>query len=187
LPPAPAAEARRRVQAQAKKKGRRVQQRTLALAEWVLVFTTVPPAVLPTATVLALYRVRWQVELVIKRLKGILNIDHLRARKDSALAELYLHGKLLYAWVLEQWARRRCGDDWNRLDRPRRATPWRVWKLLRHEAVVAISGVLRWNLNRWSACLAVMQERPRRRPLQTLPDRVNRLIAYCQAQGLSNL
>jgi hypothetical protein len=187
LPPAPAAEARRRVQAQAKKKGRQVQQRTLALAEWVLVFTTVPPAVLPTATVLALYRVRWQVELVIKRLKSIVNIDHLRARKDSALAELYLHGKLLYAWVLEQWARRRCGDDWNRLDRPRRATPWRVWKLLRHEAVVAISGVLRWNLNRWSACLEVMQERPRRRPLQTLPDRVNRLIAYCQAQGLSNI
>jgi hypothetical protein len=95
LPPAQAAEARRRVRAKAKKKGRCVQSRTLVLAEWVLIFTTLPPAVLPTATVAALYRVRWQVELVIKRLKSLLDIDRLRAREHSALAELYLHGKLL--------------------------------------------------------------------------------------------
>lgn len=187
LPRAQAAATRRRAQAAAKKKGRRVQARTLALAEWVLIFTTLPPAVLPTATVMALYRVRWQVELAIKRLKSILNIDHLRARQGSALADLYVHGKLLYAWVLEKWARRRCGDDWNRLDHPRRATPWRMWKLLRQELATAISGVVRWNLNRWSACLEVMKERPRRRQLQTLPDRVNRLIAYCQTNGLSNI
>ena len=41
---------------QAKKAGRQIRPRTLALAEWVLIFTTVPPAVLPTATVMALYR-----------------------------------------------------------------------------------------------------------------------------------
>ena len=69
LPPAQAAEARRRARAAAKKAGRQLKPRTLALAEWVLIFTTVPPAVLPTATVMALYRVRWQVELAIKRLK----------------------------------------------------------------------------------------------------------------------
>jgi hypothetical protein len=61
LPPAQAAEARRRVRVKAKKKGRCVQRRTLVLAEWVLIFTTLPPALLPTATLAALYRVRWQV------------------------------------------------------------------------------------------------------------------------------
>lgn len=187
LPPAQAAEARRRVQAAAKKKGRCVRQRTWVLAEWLLVFTTLPPAILPTATIAALYRVRWQAELAIKRLKSLLDIDCLRAREHSALAELYLHGKLLYAWVVEKRARRRCGEDWNRLDQPRRATPWRVWKLLRQELAVAISGVLTWNVSRWQACVEVMQERPRRRQLQTLPDRVNRLIAYCHANGLSNI
>jgi hypothetical protein len=187
LPPAPAADARRRVRAAAKKKGRCVRQRTLVLAEWVLIFTTLPPALLPTATVAALYRVRWQVELVIKRLKSLLDIDPLRAREHSPLAALYLHGKLLFTWVLEKRARRRCGEDWNRLDRPRRATPWRVWKLLRQELAIAISGVVNWNISRWQDCLEVMQERPRRRPLQTLPDRVNRLIAYCQVNGISNI
>ena len=187
LPPAQAAEARRRLRAKAKKKGRGVQRRTLMLAEWVLIFTTLPPALLPTATLAALYRVRWQVELVIKRLKSLLDIDRLRAREHSTLAGLYLHGKLLYAAALEKRARRRCGEDWNRLDRPRRATPWRVWKLLRQELAIAISGVLTWNMSRWQACVEVMQERPRRRQLQTLPHRVNRLIAYCQANGLSNI
>jgi hypothetical protein len=127
------------------------------------------------------------IELVIKRLKSLLNINRLRARAHSALAALYLHGKLLYAAVLAKRARRRCGEDWNRLDRPRRATPWRVWKLLRQELAIAISGVLIWNLSRWQACVELMQERPRRRQLQTLPHRVNRLIAYCQANGLSNI
>lgn len=187
LPPQPAAEARRRAREAAKKKGRCVRQRTLVLAEWVLIFTTLPPQMLPTATIMALYRVRWQVELAIKRLKGLLAIDHLRAREGSALAELYLHGKLLFAWIVEKCARRRCGEHWNRLDRPRRATPWRVWKVIRQELATAISGVASWNLNRWQSSLDVMQERPRRRPLQTLPDRLNRLIAFCQTNGLSNI
>jgi IS4 transposase len=95
LPPAQAAEARRRARAAAKKKGRCVQQRTLVLAEWVLIFTTLPPELLPTATIAALYRVRGQAELVIKRLKSLLDLDRLRARESSARAELYLHGKLL--------------------------------------------------------------------------------------------
>jgi Transposase DDE domain len=187
LPPAQAAQARRRARAAARKKGRTIQPRTLALAEWVLIFTTLVPEVLPTDTVMALYRVRWQVELVIKRLKSILNMDHLRARKASLLADLYLHGKLLYAWVIEKRLRRRCGDDWNRLDQPRRATPWRVLKLLERELASALHETGQWNLNRWPEAMQVIQERRRRRTLQTVPERVSRLIASCQAQGLSNI
>lgn len=187
LPPAQAAEARRRVRAAAKKKGRQPQPRTLALAAWVLIWTTLPPSVLPTATIMALYRVRWQVEWVIKRLKSILHIDQLRARKDSLLADLYLHGKLLYAWVVEKRLRRRGGPEGNRLDQPRRATPWRAWKLMDRELAAAISGVREWDRRRWAAALEVMRERPRRRALQTVPERIRRLIADCQAQGLSNI
>lgn len=120
-------------------------------------------------------------------MKSVLDIDKLRARENSTLAELYLHGKLLYTWVLEKRARRRCGEHWNRLDQPRRATPWRVWKLLQQELAITISGACQWDLSRWQDCLAVLQERPRRRRLQTLPPRINRLIACCQANGMSNI
>jgi hypothetical protein len=187
LPPAQAAEARRRARAAAKQGGRQLQPRTLRFAEWVLIWTTLPPTVLPTDAVMALYRVRWQVELVIKRLKSILNIDQLRAKKNSALADLYLHGKLLYAWVVEKRLRRRCGGDWNRLDQPRRATPWRIWALVQRELANAISGVREWDLRRWTQADKVLQERPRRRKLQTVPARVSQIIAHCQAQGLNNI
>lgn len=114
---------------------------------------------------------------MIKRLKSILNSDQLRARKNSRLADLYLHGKLLYAGVIEKRARWRCGEDWNRLDQPRRATPWRIWTLLQRELAVAITGTHQWTLSRWADALEVMQERRRRRQLQTVPERVSRLIA----------
>lgn len=187
LPPAQAEKARRRIRAQARKKGCQPNQRTLRLAEWVWVLTTLAPTLLPSATIAALYRIRWQVELVIKRWKSLLDLDHLRARQGGALAQLYLHGKLLYAWLLEQRARRRCGAHWNRLDQPRTATPWRVWVLLRQELDRIISGVAQWDAARWPACLAVMQERPRRRQLQTLPARIRDLIEFCKLNGLSNI
>ena len=136
---------------------------------------------------MGLYRLRWPVELAIKRLKSLLNIDQLRARKNSALADLDLHGKLLYAWVIEKRLRRRCGRDWNRLDQPRHATPWRLVKLVQRELTEAIQAASQWQWSRWSAALQVIQERPRRRTLQTVPERIRHLIADCQARGVSNI
>lgn len=187
LPPEQAEQARRQVHRRAKKRGRTPRQRTLVFADWTLVFTTVPPAVLPSPTIGSLYRVRWQVELAMKRLKGVLDLNELRAREGSRSAEVYLHGKLLYAWLVERLLAQRCGCEWNRLDATRCATPWRVWKTLRQELATLISGVQDWNLARWHQCLTVMQERPRRRQLQTLPARVNQLIAFCKINGISNI
>jgi hypothetical protein len=158
--------------------------RTLFLAGWVLVLTTVPPEVIGTETVIALYRLRWQVELAIKRLKSVLDLDQLRAKQGSPLAEVWLHGKLLYALCIEKYARRRVGDDWSRLERQRPATWWRVWKLLRREVAEWIAGVPHWRQDQWQACFEVMQERPRRRKLQALPDGVNQLLAVCRRAGL---
>ncbi len=53
--------------AAAQQAGRQIQDCTLPLAAWVLIWTTLPPALLPTATLMGLYRLRWQVELAIKR------------------------------------------------------------------------------------------------------------------------
>jgi Transposase DDE domain len=68
---------------------------SLLLAGWVLVLTTLAPAVLSAQTIMALYRCRWPVELAIKRWKSVLDVDALRAKAHSPLAEVWLHGKLL--------------------------------------------------------------------------------------------
>jgi len=142
---------------------------TLYLAGWVLVFTTLAPALLSAPTIMALYRCRWQVELAIKRWKSVLDVDALRAKARSPLAEVWLHGKLLYAVLLERRMRRHLGESRDRLDQERVVTRWRVWGLLKDEIAPMVTGSLFWKEEGWEACLKVLAERPRRRQLQQLP------------------
>ena len=151
------------------KKGRTPQQATLLLAGWVRVLTTLAPEQLAAKTVLAVYRTRWQVARAIKRWKRRLDADALRARDRRPLAALWLHGKWLYALMLERRMRRTMGDAWGRLDRERQATWWRPWKLMHETITPRITGALCWPEQGWDACLDVLRERPRRRTLHRLP------------------
>jgi len=108
----------------------------------------------------------------------------LRAKQGSSLADVWLHGKLLYALCIEKYARRRVGSDWSRLERQRPATWWRVWKIIRREVAEQIIGVPHWRQDQWQACFEVMQERPRRRKLQALPQSINPLLEVCRKAGL---
>ena len=155
---------------------------SLLLAGWVLVFTTLAPAVLTAQTIMALYRCRWQVELAIKRWKSVLDVDALRAKATSPLAEVWLHGKLLYALMLERRMRRQLGDSWGRLDRQRVGTWWRVWGMLKDEIGPMITGALFWKEDAWAACLKVLVERPRRRTLQRLPPEALDVFYRCEAR-----
>lgn len=142
---------------------------TLYLAGWVLVFTTLAPALLSPSTIMALYRCRWQVELAIKRWNSVLDVDALRAKANSSLAEVWLHGKLLYAVLLERRMQRHLGERRDRLDQERVVTRWRVWGLLKDEIAPMITGSVFWKDEAWASCLKVLAERPRRRRLQQLP------------------
>jgi hypothetical protein len=143
---------------------------TLYLAGWVLVFTTRAPALLSPSTIMALYRCCWQVELAIKRWKSVLDVDALRAKANSPLAEVWLHGKLLYAVLLERRMQRHLGARGDRLDQERVVTRWRVWGLLKDEIAPMVTGSLFWKDEAWETCLKVLAERPRRRQLQQLPS-----------------
>jgi hypothetical protein len=154
---------------------------SLCLAGWVLVFTTLAPAVLSAQTIMALYRCRWQVEIAIKRWKSVLDVDALRAKANSPLAEVWLHGKLLYALMLERRMRRQLGDSWGRLDHERIGTWWRVWGMLKDELAPMITGALFWKEDAWAVCLKVLVERPRRRKLQRLPPEALDVLYRCAA------
>src|SRR5215468_2162556 len=154
---------------------------SLLLAGWVLVFTTLAPAVLTAQTIMALYRCRWQVEIAIKRWKSVLDVDALRAKAASPLAEVWLHGKLLYALMLERRMRRLLGDRWGWLDQDRLGTWWRIWGMLREEMAPRITGALFWKEDAWAACLKVLVERPRRRLLQRLPPEALAVLYRCEA------
>ena len=154
---------------------------SLFLAGWVLVFTTLSPVVLSAQTIMALYRCRWQVEIAIKRWKSVLDVDALRAKATSPLAEVWLHGKLLYALMLERRMRRQLGDRWGWLHHERVCTWWRVWGMLKEEIAPMITGALFWQQDAWAACLKVLAERPRRRKLQQLPPAAVNVLYRCDA------
>lgn len=187
LPEEKAAEARGKVRQRAKDKGRTPRAEALSLSEWVLVFTSVPPEILCTTTVSSLYRVRWQVELVIKRLKSLLEIDGLRARKGSKLAELYLHGKLLYAAVLEKMTQNRFAHARRKLDKPRQLTDWRLWQTVADGLKAAIKACFPTDASFGDDHLKSLSERPRKRGLQGLPCNILALLAECRVRGVSRV
>lgn len=163
---------KKRIQGYRKKK-KKVNPRTLFLCQFVIVFTTLEPEEFSAETVLELYRVRWQIELVFKRLKSILHINQLRTRLGGRLADIYLSGKLLYALLLDRLLTKRTQQRQAiRLEAERRQTPWRSLKLLHDELRVWIIGSAHWNEDFWPLCQKLMAERPRRRKLQKLPRRI---------------
>lgn len=168
-----AAEAARRRCRKGGKRGKYTpKQETLFLAEFVMVLTTIPPEVLSAETVLALYRCRWQVELIFKHYKSLLDMDELRARAKSPLGHVWLHGKLIYVCLIERRAINRCGPDWTSLDRERRGTWWRVWKIIKQELTPLITLSQCWDLSAWPAALTALAERKRKCKLQSLPKEV---------------
>jgi hypothetical protein len=69
---------------------------TLEYANYVIVFTTLPAAEFSTAEVLRWYRLRWQVELVFKRMKSLAQLGYL-PKHDERSSRAWLYGKLLIA------------------------------------------------------------------------------------------
>jgi len=169
---AAAAAARRRCRRAGARGKYRPKETTLFLSEFILVLTSLGPEDLSAEAVLELYRSRWQIELLFKRYKSLLDLDQLRARAGSVLGSVWLHGKLLYACLVERRARRRCGSDWARLDGERPATWWRIWRLMRDELTPLITLSECWDWRAWPAALTALAERRRRRRLQRLPTEV---------------
>jgi hypothetical protein len=95
-----AEKARKHVRRQAQKNGSKVKPETLEAAAFVFVFTTIARTQLRPTAVLEMYRGRWQIELVFKRLKSIVALGHLR-KTDPQGARAWIHGKLLVAFLIE--------------------------------------------------------------------------------------
>ena len=101
LPPEKAEEARRRTRLRHQRKQKPLNENTLLAAGFVLVLTNLPADTWSTTLVLVLYRMRWQIELYIKRLKSLLEFDHLRA-KDPRLVQTFLLTKIFIALLVDE-------------------------------------------------------------------------------------
>ena len=92
---------RRKIRADARKKGRTPSKRQLALADWIVYASNIPSELLNLSEALVLARARWQIELLFRLWKNHGKIDSWRTEKPwRILCELY--AKLL-AMVIQHW------------------------------------------------------------------------------------
>jgi len=92
--------AERKLRRKARQHGRAVSAVALFLCGWLLLLTTLDLASWDAAEVLWLYRARWQVELLFKRMKQLLGLGQLRAT-SAAGATATIRARLV-AWLLQE-------------------------------------------------------------------------------------
>src|SRR5215468_7620524 len=100
LDPTATRRARRRARRKAQKAGRTITAPTLAVAGWLLLITTLAAATWSAADVLYVYRARWQVELVFKKMKQLLRLNQIRSKHPTSVEATVR--ALLVAWALHE-------------------------------------------------------------------------------------
>lgn len=94
---------RRRLYADARRRGTTPSAASLALAEWTILITNVPARLLTLPEALVVARTRWQIELLFKLWKSHGRIDESRSGKPwRVLCEVYakLLAMLVQHWIL---------------------------------------------------------------------------------------
>jgi hypothetical protein len=99
-PPHAAEAARRTARREAQRGGHQVSAGTLEAADWVILVTSLPPEDFSAADVLALYRLRWRIELGFKRLKSLIGLNG-PPGTDARSARPYVLAHLLAILLLE--------------------------------------------------------------------------------------
>jgi hypothetical protein len=99
----PAAErARQRILADGRRHGHpAIDLRTLEVAGYVFVLTNLPEE-MSAASILDLYRFRWQIEQKFKTLKSVLHLGNVPTRSGELL-NVYLTAKLIVALLIEEF------------------------------------------------------------------------------------
>jgi hypothetical protein len=145
IPPEKAEKIRTKLRAADKHKKHRPDERSVLAAGFVMVVSNLPDPAWTASEILALYRFRWQIELVFKRLKSLLYFDHLRAR-DPQLAQVYLLTKILIALLLgdAQWRLVLAAPD-RFQDTNHPASQWRLTQLVLAAFRQSVCGSLTWD------------------------------------------
>jgi hypothetical protein len=95
-----AAQARRKARRTAQKGGHQLSKQTLEAADWVILVTSLAPDDFTTDDVLALYRLRWRIELGFKRLKSLIGLKG-PPGTDERSARPHILAHLLIILLLE--------------------------------------------------------------------------------------
>jgi hypothetical protein len=86
----------------ASRKQTRIDPRSYVAAEYVVLATSLPAEEYPAEQVLAVYRLRWQIELAFKRLKSLIKVDEIRTRTEAG-TRCWLYAHLIVALLTQDF------------------------------------------------------------------------------------
>lgn len=89
---------------EASKDQRELRPETLEYAKFIMVFTTFSSERFSSKDIMECYRLRWQIELSIKRLKSIIELGHI-PKGDDVSSKAWLYGKLFLGLLTEKLIR----------------------------------------------------------------------------------
>lgn len=92
--------ARKRLRYKASKKQERITEKAWRAAAYFFLWTSLDESY-PALDILDYYRLRWQIELVFKRMKSIMGLGHLPKSQDES-ARAWLHGKILIGLLVNR-------------------------------------------------------------------------------------
>jgi len=95
-PPEVIAAEHKRLRQQASRKQHALDPRSLIAAEYLILATSLPEGEFAATEVLAVYRLRWQIELAFKRLKSLLHLGKLRTKTEAG-TRCWLYAHLIVA------------------------------------------------------------------------------------------
>jgi Transposase DDE domain len=98
--PQETAKIHKRLRRRAQRDRKTLDPRTLVAAEFLILATSLPAEFYPADEVLAVYRLRWQIELAFKRLKSLLHINQLPTRTTAA-SQSWLYAHLILALLCD--------------------------------------------------------------------------------------
>jgi hypothetical protein len=177
LPPEKAAEARKKREQEAKKKGKELQPDTLFLVGWSLLISNLPKRPWSYKHILQLYRARWQIELLFKRMKQMMHMHVTRSKTPESCESSLL--AWLVIWALQEQeaheARAVLQQVHQCLDSPvldremGELSPWLFTSICFQTILITIQG--HWTRSRLALCLPYLQRflygSPRKRRLQS--------------------
>jgi hypothetical protein len=174
---AAATRAQKKRKAKASKNGRTSRDLTIQVADWVLVLTSLSGEQWSRQQVLALYKARWNIELLFKRIKQLVRLHRLRSgnlqSNQSVLAAM------LVGWIfMEQKANQLRANSLEKKGKRSRqpVSTWALYAQLAQSFRSMIVGV--WTWSQIEASIERLDRLLRYHPQEDRPHQESELIQH---------
>ncbi len=146
---------------------------TLEYAKYVLVLSNISSEIMDVSEILNCYRMRWQVELIFKRLKSLLQFGHLPTHNDES-SVAWLYGKLLICLLSEKLIRvSKLSADIKVKKKKKLKTRWREFEFMSYQVRQSIDKniSLKRVIENWNQISNLLAEKNRKRIPQLIKNK----------------